>query len=204
MTTYGTIPTSSLPESSQLQFVSRAKEWIRNGLSPRRPWKEMVSMQTITLPADFPDSLSRMRMNVAYFSPNYAIVVVLILFISLLWHPISLIVFVLVMIAWLFLYFLRNEPLVIFGVELDDRMVLTGLSLVTVALLFLTNASVNILVGLLFGVVVVMVHGALRSTNDLFLDAEEGAGSGMVWRGVGDGGGGARLPPIKETVSSST
>lgn len=108
---------------------------------------------------------------------NYAIIVLVILFLSLIWHPISLIVFVVLMAVWLFLYFLRDEPLVIFHRVIDDRVVLTVLSVLTLGLLLLTGATMNILVSVLVGIVVIVMHAVLRRTDDLCLD-EEGAEAG--------------------------
>nr|XP_011468905.1 PREDICTED: PRA1 family protein F3-like [Fragaria vesca subsp. vesca] len=121
----------------------------------------MFDFRSLTFPLCFGDVLTRLRYNAAYFRMNYAIVVLLILFLSLLWHPISLIV---MLAAWLFLYFLRDEPLVLFGS-----------TVVTIALLFLTSGMMNILVALLIVVVVVAVHTMPRKTEDLHVD-EENAG----------------------------
>ncbi|CAK9165289.1 unnamed protein product [Ilex paraguariensis] len=176
MTTYGTIPTSS-SGGTNLEYLSRAKERLKSGLSTRRPWKEMFNIRSINLPSSFRDAIGRIRTNIGYFSMNYAIIVLIILFLSLLWHPISMIVFIVLMAVWLFLYFLRDEPLMIFGRTIGDRVVLIVLSVVTIVLLLLTRATLNILVSLLVGVVVVLIHAALRKTDDLFLD-EEAAGTG--------------------------
>lgn len=174
MTNYGTIPTSSSP-STNLEFVSRAKQRIKEGLGTRRPWKLMFNLRSFGLPGGVSDAVARVRTNVGYFQMNYALVVLFVLFLSLLWHPISLIVFVVLMAAWLFLYFLRDEPLVIFGRLISDRVVLVVMAVLTVVLLLLTGATLNILIALLVGIVLVVAHAALRKTDDLFLDEEEAA-----------------------------
>ncbi|KAJ4717915.1 PRA1 family protein [Melia azedarach] len=171
MTTYGTIPTSSSP-ASNLEYITRAKERIKAGLGSRYPWKIMFDIHTLKLPANFKEAVTRIKNNVVYFRMNYAIIVLLVLFLSLLWHPISLIVFIVMMFAWLFLYFLRDEPLVLFNHIIDDRVVLIMMSVLTLLFLFFTDATENLLVALLIGAVVVLVHAALRKTDDLFLDEE--------------------------------
>jgi hypothetical protein len=195
MTTYGTIP-SEAPTSSKLQYVSLAKERIKGGLATRRPWKEMIQPHALNLPTTFNQCFQRIKTNLAFFRMNYTIVVLFILFLSLLWHPVSLIVFIIMMFAWLFLYFLRDDPLMVSGSAVDDRMVMMVLSLVTVVALFLTNAKVNIIVALPIGVVVVVVHGGLRETDDddqLFVDEE----------GLGSAGGDDAKMPLKNAASSS-
>lgn len=170
-TTYGTIPSSPPPN---LEYISRAKQRIKAGLGTRRPWKTMLNFRSLKVPSGgVAEAVSRIRINVSYFRMNYAMIVLLILFMSLLWHPISLIVFVVLMAAWLFLYFLRDEPLVLVGHVVDDRVVLVVMAVITVALLLLTDATVNILVAVVVGVVVVVAHAALRRTEDLFLGEEE-------------------------------
>ncbi|KAF3450621.1 hypothetical protein FNV43_RR06710 [Rhamnella rubrinervis] len=171
MTTYGTIPTSSGP-STNLDYISRAKDRVKAGLATRRPWKLMFNIRSLGCPSGFADVIARVRTNASYFSMNYAIIVLVILFLSLLWHPISLIVFVVMMAVWLFLYFLRDDPLVILHRTVDDRIVLLILSVLTIVFLLLTHATLNILLALLIGVVLVLLHAAFRKTEDLFVDEE--------------------------------
>ncbi|KAE9600436.1 putative prenylated rab acceptor PRA1 [Lupinus albus] len=175
MTNYGTIPTSSSTTSTNLEFVSRAKRRIEEHLTTRRPWNIMFNLHSVSLPHGFSDAVSRIRTNLSFFQMNYAIIVLLVIFLSLLWNPISMIVFVVLIAAWLFLYFLRDQPIVIFGRTITDQVVLVVMAVVTVGLLLLTGAIANILVALLIGAVVVLVHAALRRTDDLFLDEEAAA-----------------------------
>ncbi|MBA0875116.1 hypothetical protein Goshw_026536 [Gossypium schwendimanii] len=170
MTTYGTIP-AELPPSSN--FISRAKEQIRSGLGTRRQWKEMANFKSINLPSNINESIQRIRTNAAYFRVNYMIIVLFVLFITLLWHPVSLIVFIIMMAAWLFLYFLRDDPVSIKGFVIDDRVVMTGLLVSTIALLMLTDVTDNIIVGLSVGLAVILAHGMTRSTDDFFIRDEE-------------------------------
>ncbi|GMH18074.1 hypothetical protein Nepgr_019915 [Nepenthes gracilis] len=199
MTTYGTIPTATNPSpAGNTGFVSLAKERIRSGLGKRRPWAEMVAIQSFSLPSSYNDAVLRVRTNLSYFRMNYSIVVLLVLFLSLLWHPISLIVFIIMMVAWLFLYFLRDQPLVLLGRAIDDRIVLVVLSVLTLLFLFLTSVTVNIVVSLVIGAVVVLLHAAVRRTDDLPPDDfDDEAGTRVVYRGQG-----TKLP-LKDTASSS-
>ncbi|KAE8715114.1 PRA1 family protein F2 [Hibiscus syriacus] len=175
MTNYGTIPTSSSAgPSANIEYLSRAKERIKEGLADRRPWKLMFNIRSFNFPGNISDAISRVRSNVAYFTMNYAMIVLFILFLSLLWHPVSLIVFAAMMAAWLFLYFLRDEPLVVFRRTVDDRVVLIVLGVLTIVFLLLTDATPNILWSLLIGAVVVLVHASFRRTDDLYDEESTG------------------------------
>ncbi|XVE97999.1 hypothetical protein REPUB_Repub03eG0067600 [Reevesia pubescens] len=197
MTTYGTIP-AELPPSSN--FIYRAREQIRSRLGTRRQWKEMVKIQAISLPSNLNDSIQRMRTNAAFFRMNYVIIVLFLLFLTLLWHPVSLIVFIIMMVAWLFLYFLRDDPVSIEGFVIDDRIIMTGLLLLTIATLFLTDVTYNIIVGLSVGLAVVLVHGVFSNTDDLFFGDEDVANVLPVFMRPAEE---AAPLPLKNAASSS-
>lgn len=82
-------------------------------------------------------------------------------------------VLVAMMALWLFLYFLRDDPFVVFGRTINDRVVMIVLSVLTIVFLLLTKATWNIVSAVLIGAAVLLVHAVLRKTNDLFLDEEE-------------------------------
>lgn len=84
------------------------------------------------------------------------------------------------MLAWLFLYFLRDEPLHLFSRSIDDRIVLTILSVLTVGLLLLTGATGNILISVAVGVSIVVIYSVFRRSDDLFLDEDQAAAGGLL------------------------
>ncbi|KAF0887953.1 hypothetical protein E2562_006878 [Oryza meyeriana var. granulata] len=179
MSKYGTIPTSSSSDgpppgsSSPLDFISRAKARGATALATRRPWRELADPHAVGLPPSLGDAYLRVRTNLAHFAMNYAIVVLVVVFLSLLWHPASLIVFLVCMIAWLVLYFLRDEPLALFGRTIGEGVVLAVLSVLTLVLLLLTGATANILTSLLVGLVLVLLHAVFHRPADS-IDEEAG------------------------------
>ncbi|PSS35793.1 PRA1 family protein like [Actinidia chinensis var. chinensis] len=170
---YGSVPTTT-------SFMSRTKAQTQTLIATRRPWRELFDLSAFSLPDSYTEAMSRIRRNLNYFRPNYALVMLIIVFISLVYHPLSMIVFLIVFVAWFFLYFFRDDPIFVFSRRIDDRVVLVGLSLVTIIALVFTHVGLNVLVSLVIGVVVVGLHAAFRVTEDLFLNEQEVAEGGML------------------------
>ncbi|XP_074320844.1 PRA1 family protein E [Silene latifolia] len=174
---YGTIPTTT-PSPTTTQTLTSLHQ------QHHRPWREFLSPPSFSIPTTYTLITSRIRRNLNYFRYNYTLITLTIIFLSLLYHPISIIVFLILFLLWLLLYFSRSSPLVVLGRPIDDRIVLVLLFVVTVVALVLTNVGVNVLVALLISVVVVSVHAALRGIDDLFLGADDFEddvdGSGLV------------------------
>ncbi|KAK4755490.1 hypothetical protein SAY87_009247 [Trapa incisa] len=162
-------------------YSTRATEF----LATRRPWPEFFDLGSFSVPYGFADAMSRMRKNLNHFRVNYTMIMLAILFLSLLWHPVSLIIFIVVFVAWYFLYFSREETLVVLNYSVDDRIVIVGLSLVTIIALLLTGVGLNVLVSLLIVVVIVGLHAAFRNSENLYVD-EESANEGGLFSIVGD------------------
>ncbi|KAJ4719682.1 PRA1 family protein [Melia azedarach] len=117
-TTAATSTTAKTTAPVAVSFFSRAESLT----ATRRPWGEFFNTSSLSLPLNYNDALSRIRRNANYFRVNYVMVTLFVLFVSLLWHPVSMIVFIIVFIAWLFFYFARDDPVVLFNQTLDDRL----------------------------------------------------------------------------------
>lgn len=91
-----------------------------------------------------------------------------------------MITFLVIFIAWMFLCFFRDDPVIVLGRVVDDRFVMICLGLITVVALVLTDVGLNVLVAMIIGVVIVGLHGAFRGVEDLYLDETEAAEGGLV------------------------
>ncbi|KAG2324940.1 hypothetical protein Bca52824_007668 [Brassica carinata] len=191
MSTPPTLPvTNQQPPQSQppintpafRTFFSRLSTSIRDGLSQRRPWAELVDRSSMARPESLTDALSRIRKNLAYFKVNYAAVVSLVLAFSLFSHPLSLLVLLGLLAGWMFLYLFRpsDQPLVVFGRTFSDRETLLALALSTIVVVFMTSVGSLLTSALMVGVAIVCVHGAFVVPDDLFLDDQEPANAGLL------------------------
>ncbi|KAK4357068.1 hypothetical protein RND71_022678 [Anisodus tanguticus] len=131
-----------------------------------RPWPLFIDTAALSLPISFSDATYRINKNFRYFTGNYALIILIILLISLITRPISLVLFLIIFAGWIYLYFSRNEPLELFGFDIDDKFVLGFLTLVSFVALLVVKIWMNVVVSIGFGTVILCVHGALRAPED--------------------------------------
>ncbi|KAL5068142.1 hypothetical protein RYX36_019029 [Vicia faba] len=167
-------PTSSSPSYNSLPTTSfPPRATTPSNYPTRRPWETFFSLQSFTPPHSLNESTHRIKRNLNHFRINYAMIILFTLFLSLLWHPLSLIVFLAVFAAWFFLFFFRDRPVVFLSCSIDDRLLLAALSSLTVVALVFTGVWLNVLLSVLLGAAVVVLHSAFRSVDDLYLDQVE-------------------------------
>ncbi|ESQ36003.1 hypothetical protein EUTSA_v10008786mg [Eutrema salsugineum] len=179
--------TSSSSNSIIGSLSARAKQTTQSMITTLRPWRELLDLSALSLPHRYDEAMAHLRHNLSYFRANYALAVLAIVFLGLVYHPISMVAFIVVFIGWILLYFSRdaNDPIVISGREVDDRIVLGLLSLVTILALVYTDVGENVLASLIIGLLIVGAHGAFRSTDDLFIDEETARQGGLVSSSAG-------------------
>ncbi|KAJ6431525.1 hypothetical protein OIU84_018914 [Salix udensis] len=146
------------------------KETTKPLTSGRRPWSVFLDLTLLNFPSSIHDTTTRITQNFFHFSVNYSIILLIILSLSLLYHPLVLIALFITLIAWLSLYFSREEPLSVLGYQLSDWMVLVVLFVVDFLVVIWGGVFQNFVVGGGIGVVLMLLHAGLRSTDDLVAD----------------------------------
>ncbi|KAG5095453.1 hypothetical protein JHK84_051041 [Glycine max] len=165
-------PQPQPPQSAFRFLLSFATDNLRHKLSNRRPWPELLDHTAMSKPLSFSEATLRIRHNISYFRINYYIVVSLILAVSLLTSPFSLVLLLGLLASWLFLYLLRpaDRPLQLLGRTFSDFETLSLLLATTFVLLFLTSLGSLLVTAFSVSVALVAAHAALRVPEDLFLD----------------------------------
>ncbi|KAI8015236.1 PRA1 family protein B4 [Camellia lanceoleosa] len=156
-------------------FISHISDTVRNGLSTRRPWSELIDRSALSKPESISEATFRIRKNYSYFRVNYLCCLASVLAFSLLTNPFALLLLLSLLAAWLFLYLFRpsDPPLLIFGRTFTERETLGILVLSTVLVIFLTSVGSVLISALMVGLAIICGHGALRVPEDLFLDEQE-------------------------------
>lgn len=163
-------------------FFSGIVDTVRQRLGDCRPWSELVDRSAFSKPESVSDATSRIRKNFTYFRVNYLCLIALVMVFSLVTHPYSLVLLLVLLTAWIFLYLFRpaDPPLIIFGRTFSERETLGVLVLSTIIVIFLTSVGYVLTSALMGGLAIVSAHGAFRVPEDLFLDEPDSASTGFL------------------------
>ncbi|CAN7036478.1 unnamed protein product [Brassica rapa subsp. trilocularis] len=168
--------------------ISGIKETVQSINGAARPWGDFLDLSAFSFPSSFSDATTRLTQNLTHFRINYTIILSLLLALTLITRPIAILAFVAVGLAWFFLYFAREEALTVFGFTVDDGVVAVLLIGLTIAALVTTGVWLSALTTVGFGALVLILHAALRGTEDLVTDDLESPYGPMLSTAGGDNG----------------
>lgn len=172
--------TTPTPAERTAQLVSRFKDQGKALIASQRPWLQLLDVNALARPFNAGEALIRLQRNISYFRSNYILFSLAVLSVSLIWHLGSLFAFVALLAAWFFLYFSRDQPLVLFGRTIDDGIVLGALSVATVFALLFSDVGSTVFGAILVALALICLHAVFRKTDDLFLNETEAGSGGLV------------------------
>ncbi|KAI3693117.1 hypothetical protein L6452_32947 [Arctium lappa] len=150
------------PSSTAADMATNTAE-IRHAI---RPWfHEFLS--SFTLPLSFHELSLRLHKNLYTFRGNYTVISLLIFIVTLIFRPITAIVFLIIIVAWIYLFIARDEPLVVFDFKIGDRLVLISLTLITIVSVVVAGVWWNLFLTILMAALLVCLHAILRTPDDI-------------------------------------
>ncbi|XP_073135852.1 PRA1 family protein D-like [Henckelia pumila] len=140
-----------------------------------RPWRQFLDPSSLSIPLSLSESSNRLTQNLRFFLPNYALLTLAIFLLALITHPLNLILFLCIFAAWTFLVFFRDEPLSLLEYDIDQKLVVGFLAVLTLGALFWTKAWLSLFLALIIGAFVIFFHAILRAPEDSLEDSPYGS-----------------------------
>eukprot|EP00475_Leptophrys_vorax_P038028 TRINITY_DN662_c0_g2_i1.p1 TRINITY_DN662_c0_g2~~TRINITY_DN662_c0_g2_i1.p1 ORF type:complete len:214 (-),score=13.83 TRINITY_DN662_c0_g2_i1:246-887(-) len=164
--------------------LAKVSESFREAIAQQRPWSEVVDRTSFSRPEGLNDALGRLRKNVVYFKANYIVVILGMVALSLLFSPISIFWIAFLGCAWIYLFMIRSEPLVIGGRILNETEKFIGMLVISLLMVFgLTSVGSVLISGVVVGCIAIAFHAATRVPDDLFIDQVQSNGGYLSFLG---------------------
>ncbi|CAI8603104.1 unnamed protein product [Vicia faba] len=170
------------------ETLSNFKEATLSIMSTRHSWTEFLSLSSLTLPSSLSEATTRIGVNLTRFLFNYSSILLFILLLTLVYHPLAIILLLIAFAGWYLLFFSRDssEPFLLFNlVSLDERVVVAALTVFSFVVVVVTGVWWNVVVAVVVTAAVVCLHGALRRTDEGGLDDYESPYGPMLSDGAG-------------------
>lgn len=165
----------AVPSSALRLITARLRDYAASTLEQRKPWGELLDRSSFSKPATMQEAVSRLRRNAGYFRVNYLIVAVLTIAGSFITHPSSLLVLVGLAALWVYMFALKQGPLVLGDREFSEREKLAGmLAMSFLVVFFFSNVGTVVMSSAILSAGIIGLHGAARVPDDLFLDDADG------------------------------
>ncbi|XP_073056753.1 PRA1 family protein D-like [Primulina eburnea] len=140
-----------------------------------RTWRQFLDPSSLRIPISLSESSYRLTQNLGFFLPNYALLILAIFLLALITHPLNLILFLCIFAAWTYLVFFRDEPLTLLEYDIDQKIVVGFLAVLTLGALFWTKAWLSLFLALIIGALVIFFHAILRAPEDSLEDSPYGS-----------------------------
>ncbi|KAL3626373.1 hypothetical protein CASFOL_029922 [Castilleja foliolosa] len=140
-----------------------------------RPWPLFLNFSALSLPISFSESTYRLSHNFRFFLPNYVVLTLIVFLLTLITRPLSLILFVCIFSTWAYLIFWRDDQLTVFNYDVDQKIIVGFLVVMTLVGLLWTGVWFRVFMALIAGALILVFHGVLRAPEDSMEDSPYGS-----------------------------
>ncbi|CAI5483799.1 unnamed protein product [Closterium sp. Yama58-4] len=144
-------------------LVARIQESYRNAIAQQRPWSELTDRSLFARPDNLNDALGRIRKNTSYFQANYLSILIVVVILCMLWNPTAILWLALLAAAWVYIFMVRTDALIIAGRTLNEREKFLAMAVISIVIVFgLTSVGSILMSGLVMGAAAIALHAAFR------------------------------------------
>lgn len=169
--TSGTASASGSASTSALSAVSRLasfvpsldtlKERMGTVWSRSRPWNEFANTAQMNKP-HFSELFDRVKENVEYYAFNYLVILLCLSALTILTSPLAFLGGLFIVLAYVYLYFLNPEPIVVAGISLDNNVKAVFILIFSLIMLWLTGAGATFTTLVVVVAFISLTHAAIR------------------------------------------
>lgn len=161
-------------QNAVMALFTRLKDVGSSMFSERKPWAELADRTSFGKPGSITEATSRLKKNALYFRINYLIIMMGVTALCMVLNPSSLVVLAMLGLLWLYLFVVRQAPLVLGGRTFSNQEKFVAMGVISVVVIFfLTSVGTLLFTAIGISVALISLHGAFRVPDDLFLDESE-------------------------------
>ena len=159
---------------SNVSLSECMQELSERGLGPMRSWSEFG--ERFSLPKD--KYFDRIRVNVCYYTKNYALILAVSSAVILFLYPMAIIAFGVIVAGFIYV---NKNPIVISGRPLTEQQKQMGLMTLSSLIIYFSGSSMVLMMIIGLGGGLCLCHAIARppSVKSKFSDLKERAGSSM-------------------------
>lgn len=147
--------------ASMIPSLDTFKERMGSVWSRSRPWAEFANTAQMNKP-HFSELFDRVKENIEYYAFNYLVILLCLSALTILTSPLAFLGGLFIVLAYVYLYFLNPEPIVIAGISLDNNVKAVLIMIFSLIMLWLTGAGATFTTLVVVVALISLTHAAIR------------------------------------------
>lgn len=147
--------------ASFVPSIDSLKEQMGSIWARSRPWSEFANTAQMNKP-QVSDTFDRVKENLEYYAFNYLVILLCLSALTVLTSPLAFLGGLFIVFAYVYLFFLNPEPLVVAGMSLDNNIKAVFILVFSLVMLWLTGAGATFTTLVVVVAIISLTHAAIR------------------------------------------